>query len=223
MLDIGLAKCYYLVAGVTRQRMTTFGTAAVTGAFLLHSFVPVAFAAETNLVEETPEQPTYPTLTVKMTAYNAVPGQTDDTPFTTSIGAYTNPDIIAARSKDLADELPYGTVIEVVPASTSTPKDVNCGRQVVHDQIGLRVIADAMNPRITNTVDILLDHKELVQVGKIKRNPAKALGMCKNVTIKIVGRIDTKKMPKTQDELALALETRNIAIDGELAIAVKAR
>jgi 3D (Asp-Asp-Asp) domain-containing protein len=168
--------------------------------------------------EGTPEQPTYPTLTVKMTAYNALPGQTDSTPDRTSIGAYTNPDIIAARSKDLADELPYGTVIEVVPVSTSTKADVNCGRDVVHEQIGLRVIGDAMNPRITNTVDILLDHKELVKVGKIKRNPAKAFGMCKNVTIKIVGRIDTKKMPKTQDELKLALETRNIAVDENLAV-----
>lgn len=153
-----------------------------------------------------------------MTAYNALPGQTDSTPDRTSIGAYTNPDIIAARSRDLADELPYGTVIEVVPVSTSTPRDVNCGRQFVHDQIGLRVIGDAMNPRITNTIDILMDHKELVSVNGKKRNPAKALGMCKNVTIKIVGKIDTKNMPKTQDELKLALETRNIAIDDNLAI-----
>ena len=198
--------------------MTTFATAAVTGAFLLQSFVPVASALVMNPVEEVPSEPEYPTLTVKMTAYNALPGQTDDTPDRTSIGAYTNPDIIAARSKDLADELPYGTVIEVVPVATSTPRDVNCGREYVHDMIGLRVIGDAMNPRITNTVDILLDHNELVQVGKLKRNPAKAFGMCKNVTIKIVGKIDTKKMPKTQDELKLAIETRNIAADADLAV-----
>ncbi len=201
--------------------MTTLGTAAVTGAFLLHSLVPMAFALENELVEETPEQPIYPTLTVKMTAYNALAGQTDSTPDRTSIGAYTNPDIIAARSKDLAAELPYGTVIEVVPTATSTKADPNCGRDVVHDQIGLRVIADAMNPRIKNTIDILLDHKELVKVGKIKRNPAKALGMCKNVTIKIVGRISTKKMPKTQDELKLALETQNIAVDANLAVNIR--
>jgi 3D (Asp-Asp-Asp) domain-containing protein len=198
--------------------MTTAVTAAVTGAFLLSSFVPVASALGIDPSEGVPSEPTYPTLTVKMTAYNALPGQTDSTPDRTSIGAYTNPDIIAARSRDLADELPYGTVIEVVPVSTSTPRDVNCGRQFVHDQIGLRVIGDAMNPRITNTIDILMDHKELVSVNGKKRNPAKALGMCKNVTIKIVGKIDTKNMPKTQDELKLALETRNIAIDDNLAI-----
>ena len=172
----------------------------------------------TDSVGETPDEPLYPTLTVKMTAYNAVVGQTDSTPDRTSIGAYTNPDIIAARSKDLADELPYGTVIEVVPVATTSPRDVNCGREFVHDQIGLRVIGDAMNPRITNTIDILMDHKDLVTVNGKKRNPAKALGMCKNVTIKIVGRIDTKNMPKTQDDLKLALETRNIAEDDNLAL-----
>lgn len=170
---------------------------------------------------ETPSEPTYPTLTVKMTAYNALPGQTDSTPDRTSIGAYTNPDIIAARSKDLADELPYGTVIEVVPVATSSPRDVNCGREFVHEKIGLRVIGDAMNPRITNTVDILLDHNELVSVNGKKRNPAKAFGMCKNVTIKIVGKIDVKnvkKIPKTQDELKLALEVSDISVADDLAI-----
>jgi hypothetical protein len=88
----------------------------------------------------------------------------------------------------------------------------------VHDQIGLRVIGDAMNPRITNTVDILLDHKELVSVNGKKRNHAKAFGMCKNVTIKIVGKIDTKKMPKTQDELKLALDAAEIKIGDDLAV-----
>ena len=198
--------------------MTTAVTAAVTGAFLLQSLVPVASAMGIDPTEVVPSEPTYPTLTVKMTAYNALPGQTDSTPDRTSIGAYTNPDIIAARSKDLADELPYGTVIEVVPVATSSAKDVNCGRQYVHDQIGLRVIGDAMNPRITNTVDILLDHKELVSVNGKKRNPAKAFGMCKNVTIKIVGKIDTKKMPKTQDELKLALEASDITVGDDLAV-----
>lgn len=197
--------------------MTGFITTAVTGVFLLQTVTPSAFALAVP-AGATPEQPIYPTLTVKMTAYNALPGQTDSTPYSTSIGAYSNPDIIAARSKDLADELPYGTVIEVVPASTSTPRDHNCGREHVHEQIGLRVIGDAMNPRITNTVDILLDHNELVQVGKIKRNPAKALGLCKNVEIRIVGKIDTKKMPKTQTELKLALEQSLIATSTDLAI-----
>ncbi len=198
--------------------MTTFGTAAVTGAFLLHSLIPVAFASERDYVEEAPAQPIYPSYSVSMTAYNAVPGQTDSTPTRTSIGAYTNPDIIAARSVDLADELPYGTVIEIVPVSTSTPFDHKCGREVVEHQIGLRVIADSMNSRMRNKIDLLMDMQDKVSVNGKKINPARAFGLCKNVEIRVVGRIDTKKMPKTQDELMLALETRNIAVDDNLAV-----
>ena len=198
--------------------MTGFITTAVTGVFLLQSFVPVASALATEPVEETPAQPIYPTYSVSMTAYNAVPGQTDSTPDRTSIGAYTNPDIIAARSVDLADELPYGTVIEIVPVSTSTPFDHKCGREVVEHQIGLRVIADSMNSRMRNKVDLLMDMQDKVKVNGKAINPARAFGLCKNVEIKVVGRIDTKKMPKTQDELKLALETRNIALDENLAV-----
>ncbi len=198
--------------------MTTFGTAAVTGAFLLHSFVPMAFAAERDYVEETPAQPIYPSYSVSMTAYNAVPGQTDSTPNRTSIGAYTNPDIIAARSVDLADELPYGTVIEIVPVSTSTPIDHKCGREVVEHQIGLRVIADSMNARMRNKVDLLMDMSDKVRVNGKAINPARAFGVCKNVEIRVVGRINTKQMPKTQDELKLALEASEIQLDDNLAI-----
>lgn len=198
--------------------MTTFGTAAVTGAFLLHSFIPMAFALENNYVEETPAQPIYPSYSVSMTAYNAVPEQTDSTPNRTSIGAYTNPDIIAARSVDLADELPYGTVIEIVPVSTSTPFDHKCGRALVEDQIGLRVIADSMNSRMRNKIDLLMDMSDKVKVSGKMINPARVFGVCKNVEIRVVGRIETKKMPKTQDELKLALETRNIAVDANLAL-----
>ncbi len=198
--------------------MTGFITTAVTGVFLLQSIVPVASALGVEPQEATPAQPIYPTYSVSMTAYNAVPGQTDSTPTQTSIGAYTNPDIIAARSVDLADELPYGTVIEIVPVSTSTPTDHKCGREVVEHQIGLRVIADAMNARMRNKVDLLMDMQDKVTVSGKKINPARAFGFCKNVEIRVVGRIDTKKMPKTQDELKLALETRNIAVDENLAL-----
>ncbi len=191
--------------------MTTFGTAAVTGAFLLHSFVPVAFALENKLVEETPEQPTYPSYTVSMTGYNALPGQTDSTPTQTSIGAYTNPEIIVALSSDLRKEIPYGSVIEIVPVE-STVNDPNCDREYVQDLIGYRVVADAMNSRWKMKIDLLFDHNDYVTIkgenGKkdIKRkNPARVMGFCKNVEIRVVGKIDTKKMPKSQEELKLAL------------------
>lgn len=150
-----------------------------------------------------------------MTAYNAVPEQTDSTPTRTAIGAFTDPDIIAARSVDLADELPWGTVIEVTLATTTNP---TCGQALVQDQIGLRVIADSMHPRKRNQIDILLDHAKTVSIRGKKMNPAKVLGICKNVEIKVVGRIDPKQMPKNQTELKLALETRNIAVDDNLAV-----
>jgi 3D (Asp-Asp-Asp) domain-containing protein len=153
-----------------------------------------------------------------MTAYNAVPEQTDSTPNRTAIGAYTNPDIIAARSVDLADELPWGTVIEVVPVSTSTPYDRNCGRELVQKQIGLRVIADSMHSRKRNQIDILLDQGDKVKVSGKSINPARALGICKSVEIRVVGKIDPKNMPKTQDELKLALEASEIELDANLAV-----
>jgi 3D (Asp-Asp-Asp) domain-containing protein len=206
------------VAGVTWQRMTSIATTAVTGVFLLQTIVPVASALVTEPVEATPEQPTYVSHVVSMTAYNAVPGQTDSTPTRTSIGAYTNPDIIAARSVDLADELPYGTVIEIVPVSTSTKPDHKCGREYIHEQIGYRVIADAMNARMRNKIDILLDHKEKVSINGKKLNPARVFGVCKNVEIRVVGKIDTKHMPKSQNELKLALEQSEIKADENLAV-----
>jgi 3D (Asp-Asp-Asp) domain-containing protein len=198
--------------------MTTAVAAAVTGAFLLQALTPIASALVEESVREAPVQPTYPTYSVSMTAYNAVEEQTDSTPTQTSIGAYTNPDIIAARSKDLAEALPYGTVIEIVPVSTSTPIDHKCGRELVHEQIGYRVIADAMHPRMKNKIDILMDHTKPISIRGKKMNPARIFGVCKNVEIRVVGKIDTKKMPKTQEELALALTQTPDMRASELAI-----
>jgi 3D (Asp-Asp-Asp) domain-containing protein len=144
-----------------------------------------------------------------MTAYNAVPGQTDDSPEYTSIGAWTNPDIIAARSSDLADELPYGTVIAVLPATT-TP---NCGYKFVSDKIGLRVIGDAMNSRMRNKIDILMDDEPIRAQAGLWRNPAKALGFCRDVQIVVVGRVDTKHIPKNQTALAAAIGLAPLAIN----------
>jgi 3D (Asp-Asp-Asp) domain-containing protein len=155
----------------------------------------------------TPE-PTYETYSVSMTAYNALPGQTDDSPEFTSIGAWTNPDIIAARSSDLADELPYGTVIEVLTATT-TP---NCGYKFVSEKIGLRVIGDAMNSRMRNKIDILMDYKPIAAQGGLLRNPAKALGFCRDVQIVVVGSVDIKHIPKTQTALAAAVGLADLAL-----------
>ena len=136
-----------------------------------------------------------------MTGYNAVAAQTDGDPHITASGAFSNPDIIAARSQDLADELPFGTVIEVVAASSSP----NCGYGLVDDQIGLRVIADSMHSRMRNKIDILFDMQDTVRAGGKETNPAIALGVCKRVQIRVVGKIDMKNIPTTQTGLRIAV------------------
>ena len=153
---------------------------------------------------------TGPTYSVAMTAYNAVPGQTDETPDVTASGAYSNPDIVAARSIDLADKLPYGTVIAIETGSSASP---SCGIGAVSHLIGYRVIADSMNARMRNKVDLLFGTDDTVSVGGKKIGAARALGLCKDISIRVVGHVDIAKMPHSQAELALALDKNsNLAI-----------
>lgn len=141
--------------------------------------------------------------TAKLTAYNAVPGQTDNTPFTTAVGAYSNPEVIAARSRDLSAKLPYGTIIKIEQVGYDTP---NCRYSTVEDQIGYRVIADTMNPRITNTVDVLMNQHKKVWVDGRMVNPALAVGRCASVAVTVVGHISVSEIPMTQAELSRIVE-----------------
>jgi 3D (Asp-Asp-Asp) domain-containing protein len=144
----------------------------------------------------------YPTYTVGMTAYNAVPSQTDGTPDITASGAYSDPDVVAARSQDLASVLPFGAIIEVDAATSS----VNCGYDKVGQIIGYRVIADTMNAKEHNKVDILMPQTFTTLSGKTA-NPAIILGSCKDVTIKVVGYVNISNIPKTQSELASLVDS----------------
>ena len=157
---------------------------------------------------ESLQAPTYQTYSVSMTAYNAVPEQTDSDPMTTASGAYSNPDLMAARSLDLKDELPFGTVIAVKHATSS----LNCGLELVEDQIGLRVIGDSMHLRKRNQIDILFDASDTVRARGKQMNPALVLGMCKDVEISVVGRIDINHMPKTQAELKMMMGKSGLAV-----------
>lgn len=177
--------------------MTSIFSTALIGLFALSSMTGNSFASAANA----PVPVEVPTYSVAMTGYNAVPGQTDSDPDTTASGAFSNPDIIAARSRDLAEELPFGTVIEIVTA-TSSP---NCGLSLVGEQIGLRVIGDTMNARMRNKVDILFDMADTVRAGGKEMNPAIVLGTCKDVHIRVVGKVDIKDIPKTQAQLRLAI------------------
>jgi 3D (Asp-Asp-Asp) domain-containing protein len=160
--------------------MTSVLTAALIGLFVLQG-------AGTAAAQKAPVEPVTPSYTVAMTAYNAVPEQTDGDPHITASGAFSNPEIVAARSVDLAEALPFGTVIEITGA-TSTP---GCGIDVVGDTVGYRVIADSMNARMKNKIDILFE----------QHRTARTFGICKEVEIRVVGQVDIKHMPKTQTEL----------------------
>jgi 3D (Asp-Asp-Asp) domain-containing protein len=143
--------------------------------------------------------------TARLTAYNAVPSQTDSNPFTTASGAFSNPEVVIARSRDLASTLPFGTIIMIEQAIADTP---SCRFTQVEQQIGYRVVADTMNPRFTNTVDVLLDQTQKVYVDGRLVNPALAVGRCAAVSVTVVGHVPVSQIPDTQAELAALVEGR---------------
>ena len=178
------------------------------GIFLLSgaSLGPAAWASVPATAAQLAQAPAFE---VSITGYNAVPGQTDGSPDITASGAYSNPEIIAARSPDLAAELPFGTVIAIVPTDTSDP---NCGYPLVANRIGFRVIEDSMNPKMHDKVDILFGTNDMVNLGDRLVNAANALGICSNVKVVVVGHIDLSALPRTQTELAQAITGTGAAL-----------
>jgi len=158
-----------------------------------------AVLSQTNAVTEI--------LSVKLTGYNAVPEQTDGDPHTTASGAFSNPEVIAARSRDLAETLPFGTVISF---EAPDKKEFSCGYKTVEHLVGYRVIADTMHERKEKQIDVLFDMANAVDVGGKATNPAVATGIC-NLTVRVVGKIPLKEIPATQEDLA-KLVNRNLAI-----------
>jgi 3D (Asp-Asp-Asp) domain-containing protein len=195
--------------------MTGIVSTALMG-FLVASSTPWVLPVDMIEAANAITEPTYPTYTVSMTGYNAVPSQTDGDPNTTASGAYSNPEVMAARSVDLKDELPFGTVIEVVTTSASTSP--NCGIGVVEKHIGYRVIGDSMHSRKRNQIDLMFKNDKVVKAAGRMVNPAVAFGVCKNVEIRVIGKIDIKKVPKNQTELKIAAQALPKAVDQNLAI-----
>jgi 3D (Asp-Asp-Asp) domain-containing protein len=146
--------------------------------------------------------------TVMITGYNAVPEQTDHDPFTTASGAFSNPEVVAAISRDLKADMPFGTVIALEAAGK--PSGPYCGWSTVEHLIGYRVVADTMNARHSDKIDILFAEDASVDVrvdGGIKKvNAARALASCGGITARVVGKISIKDIPETQSELALRVE-----------------
>jgi 3D (Asp-Asp-Asp) domain-containing protein len=213
--------------------MTGILTTALTGFFILSAATgtltesvlkPVEEPARSKIEvrsgsravsDEAPKLPAISTHTVSMTGYNALPEQTDSDPFTTASGAYSNPEVIAAVSKDLRyGDLPFGTVIEL----SYDGKSNNCGFRAVEHLIGYRIVADQMNARFEKKIDILFDQEDKVMIavnGQLAKptNPARALGECRGVTARAVGKIDIKDIPQTQTELKAVLGKSAVAVN----------
>jgi 3D (Asp-Asp-Asp) domain-containing protein len=192
--------------------MTSFAITALIG-LLSYSGAGIASADTQQAIA--PQAPTYKSISVSMTGYNAVAEQTDGDPYTTASGAYSDPDVVAARSVDLADQLPYGTVIEV---DTTSSTSASCGLSNVADSVGYRVIADSMHPRKRNQIDLLFHNDDSVRIGGKSVNAAIALGVCKSVSIHVIGQVDIKHMPKNQQELKLAIGQLDKAPVGNLVV-----
>ncbi len=146
---------------------------------------------------------------VSMTAYNAVPGQTDSDPTTTASGMTSNSEVVAARSRDMAAELPFGTVILLERSIKDSP---SCRFSEVDHLIGYRIIADTMHERWIHKIDVQMDQADTVAVNGRETNPAMVLGVCSGVTAKVVGRVDIKHAPTTQAELAAMFAEPSLAM-----------
>ena len=158
-------------------------------------------------VEKSEEQASY---TVKLTAYNAVPEQTDHNPLITASGASSNPEVVVARSHDLADELPFGTVIAIERPAYQHPS--KCGFDAVEHLIGYRVVADTTHSRKQNQIDVLFNSLDTVPVHGREINPSIALGICDDVVIRVVGKIALSDIPQTQSELAIIMDGTKLVL-----------
>ena len=165
-------------------------------------------ATASPAAQEVPAAVEIPQISVLATAYNPVPEQTNENPLITASGFPSNSEIVAARSRDLSDQLPFGTIIAIEAPEN---KNNNCGFEAVSDQIGYRVILDTMHARKRQQVDVMFDQANVVEIGNKMRNPAEVLGMCEGVTVKVVGHVDLKHVPTTQLELVRLVEGNKLA------------
>lgn len=173
------------------------------GSELASTTLAIADAPTLSLSEDTAEY------VVKLTSYNAVPEQTDGNPHETASGAYSNPEVVVARSVDLATALPFGTVIAL---ERSTPDSENCRFAAVEHLIGYRVVADSMHSRKRAQIDVLLDASDTVSVHGKATNPSLALGMCSEVTVRVIGRLKVADIPETQADLRTLVEGDALAL-----------
>jgi 3D (Asp-Asp-Asp) domain-containing protein len=164
-------------------------------------------SATSLLASTTPVAIPLTTYSVTLTSYNAVANQTSPTPWITASGAHSNPQVIAARSRGLANALPFGTIIAVMGPSDSGNDGPYCGYDSVSHLIGYRVIADTTNARfIAPRIDVQLSQNDKVDVAGKLTNPSVALGACTGVQIAVVGYVNPQNIPSTQAGLAALVQ-----------------
>jgi 3D (Asp-Asp-Asp) domain-containing protein len=91
-------------------------------------------------------------ITVKSTAYNSIPNQTDSTPFVTATGSRTRFGIVAL-SRDLLRRIPYGSIVRIEDLGNWSN---GRGRGTYNRMLsGVNfIVEDTMHIRKRNTVDV---------------------------------------------------------------------
>lgn len=165
----------------------------------------IALKDEARIVRSEDSSP----IMVKLTSYNAVPEQTDSNPHVTASGASSNPEVVAARSVDLAGTLPFGTIVSITRDQDDSE---TCRFKAVEELVGYRVIADSMHSRKRAQIDVLLNQEDTVSVHGKETNPSIALGLCSGVTVKVIGKMKISDIPETQEELRRVVEGNSFAL-----------
>ncbi len=100
----------------------------------------------------------FPSLTVRSTAYNSIPNQTDSSPFHTSTGVRTRYGIIAL-SRDLLKRIPYGSKVRLQDnGSWKSGRGRGKYNNMLKDTVF--VVEDTMHPRKSSTVDVWLPARD---------------------------------------------------------------
>ena len=180
--------------------MTYLLNIALMGVFTLSGVLGATTSAVETHIYESPKV-LAEISSLRLTGYNAVIEQTNEDPMTTASGARSNHETIIARSRDMADILPYGTIVSLSYGGGGD----SCGFQKVEHLVGYRVVADTMHKRKTRQVDVLFGTEDVVRLKENRLNPAMVMGICE-VDIRVVGYVPIKDIPSTQEELRLLVE-----------------
>jgi 3D (Asp-Asp-Asp) domain-containing protein len=119
---------------------------------------------KTNLERNTNR---FPSLSVRSTAYNSIPNQTDSSPFHTATGARTRYGIIAL-SRDLLRRFPYGSKVTLEDVG-SWRSGRGYGKYNVMLKNTVFVVEDTMHPRKRGTVDVWLPARRQAMQWGVRR------------------------------------------------------